>query len=185
MHTTYKYTTHCFTCRRLIHILIRIIPVASFLCPLKTCSSSLRLRMSKSLHKWSRDAVNSQLPLRFHFTSMTVFLCACLRTKRNKTQNELPFLISLSRLSTQTQTKISNATTFLSKGLPHLLTNHLSMGNKDYNIFVFYRRLLTYSVAKLCPVFGSQNLIGCWLSLLPDTTKPFVGCQSTHFTSAP
>lgn len=44
---------------------------------------------------------------------------------------------------------------------------------------------LTYSVAKLCPVFGSQNLIGCWLSLLPDTTKPFVGCQSTHFTSAP
>lgn len=83
MHTTYKYTTHCFTCRRLIHILIRIIPVASFLCPLKTCSSSLRLRMSNSLHKWSRDAVNSQLPLRFHFTSMTVFLCACLRTKHN------------------------------------------------------------------------------------------------------
>lgn len=27
--------------------------------------------------------------------------------------------------------------------------------------------------------------MGCWLSLLPDTTNPFVGCQSTHFTSAP
>lgn len=43
----------------------------------------------------------------------------------------------------------------------------------------------TYSVARLWPVFGSQNLMGCWLSLLPDTTNPFVGCQSTHFTSAP
>lgn len=43
----------------------------------------------------------------------------------------------------------------------------------------------TYSVARLWPVFGSQNLMGCWLSLLPETTNPFVGCQSTHFTSAP
>lgn len=44
---------------------------------------------------------------------------------------------------------------------------------------------ITYSVARLCPVLGSQNLIGCWLSLLPETTNPLVGCQSTHFTSAP
>lgn len=43
----------------------------------------------------------------------------------------------------------------------------------------------TYRVARLWPVFGSQNLIGCWLSLLPETTNPFVGCQSTHLTSAP
>lgn len=40
-------------------------------------------------------------------------------------------------------------------------------------------------MARLWPVFGSQNLMGCWLSLLPETTNPFVGCQSTHFTSAP
>lgn len=45
--------------------------------------------------------------------------------------------------------------------------------------------LFTHSVARLCPVFGSQNLMGCWLSLLPETTRPLVGCQSTHLTSAP
>ena len=31
-----------------------------------------------------------------------------------------------------------------------------------------------------CPDFGSQSLMGCWLSLLPDTTMPLCGCQSTH-----
>lgn len=53
-------------------------PVASFLCPLNTCSSSFRFLMSNSLHRWSRDAVSSQLPFRFHFTSITVFLWAWL-----------------------------------------------------------------------------------------------------------
>lgn len=80
--------------------------------------------MSNSLHKWSRDAVNSQLPLRFHFTSMTVFLCACLRTKQDIKLIALlnfSFLIKYSNLS--------NATTFLlSNGLPHLLTTHSGMG---------------------------------------------------------
>ena len=38
----------------------------------------------------------------------------------------------------------------------------------------------------LCiPVLGSQILTGCWLSLDPDAKRPLVGCQSTHFTSAP
>lgn len=62
----------------------QFLPVASFLCPLNTCSSSFRLRMSNSLHKWSRDAVSSQLPFRFHFTSITVFLWACLRYKKQQ-----------------------------------------------------------------------------------------------------
>lgn len=53
-------------------------PVASFLCPLNTCSSSFKFLMSNSLHRWSRDAVSSQLPFRFHFTSITVFLWAWL-----------------------------------------------------------------------------------------------------------
>lgn len=61
----------------------RFLPVASFLCPRNTCSSSFRLRRSNSLHRWSRDAVSSQLPFRFHFTSITVFLWACLRHERN------------------------------------------------------------------------------------------------------
>ena len=43
----------------------------------------------------------------------------------------------------------------------------------------------TYKVARLEPVFGSHSLIGTWLSLLPEATKDFVGCQSTHLTSAP
>lgn len=42
-----------------------------------------------------------------------------------------------------------------------------------------------YNVANAWPLFGSHNLIGCWLSLLPDTIKAFCGCQWTHFTSAP
>ena len=57
--------------------------VASFLWPLKTCSSSLRLRMSNSFIKWSLDAVSSQLPLAFHFTSITVNLWACLKKDRD------------------------------------------------------------------------------------------------------
>ena len=34
--------------------------------------------MSNSLQRWSREAVSSQFPFRFHFTSITVFLWACL-----------------------------------------------------------------------------------------------------------
>ena len=34
--------------------------------------------------------------------------------------------------------------------------------------------------SQTCPDFGSQSLMGCWLSLLPDTTMPLCGCQSTH-----
>ena len=30
------------------------------------------------------------------------------------------------------------------------------------------------------PDLGSHSLIGCWLSLLPETTMPLCGCQSTH-----
>lgn len=45
--------------------------------------------------------------------------------------------------------------------------------------------LWAWRVARAWPHFGSQILIGCWLSLLPDTISDFVGCQSTHFTSAP
>jgi len=41
----------------------------------------------------------------------------------------------------------------------------------------------TNNVDNTVPVRGSQNLI--WLSLLPDTSKPFVGCHSTHLTSQP
>lgn len=44
---------------------------------------------------------------------------------------------------------------------------------------------VTYNVASACPLLGSQSLIGCWLSLLPDTMRPFCGCQWTHLTSAP
>lgn len=72
--------------------------MASFLCPLKTWSSSFRLRMSKSLQRWSREAVSSQLPLRFSFTSITVFLWACLQAERT---NRLFVL----RLVSQTQIK--------------------------------------------------------------------------------
>lgn len=60
-------------------LLLLLSPVASFLCPLNTCSSSFRFLMSNSLHRWSRDAVSSQFPFRFHFTSITVFLWAWLR----------------------------------------------------------------------------------------------------------
>ena len=42
-----------------------------------------------------------------------------------------------------------------------------------------------YNVARDWPDLGSHNLTGCWLSLLPDTTRPLCGCQSTHLTSAP
>lgn len=45
--------------------------------------------------------------------------------------------------------------------------------------------LCAWSVLRACPLFGSHNLIGCWLSLLPDIMSPFWGCQCTHFTSAP
>lgn len=62
-------------------------PVASFLCPLNTCSSSFRFLMSNSLHKWSRDAVSSQLPFRFHFTSITVFLWAWLKQTNTRQQD--------------------------------------------------------------------------------------------------
>ncbi len=41
----------------------------------------------------------------------------------------------------------------------------------------------THSVLKSLPVLGSQNLTN--KSLLPETTRPFVGCQSTHLTSHP
>jgi hypothetical protein len=64
------------------------------------------------------DAVRSQLPLAFHWISMTVDLCAC-------------------------------------------------------------------RVVNTVPVFGSQILTGCWLSLDPDANRPLVGCQSTHLTSDP
>ena len=40
-------------------------------------------------------------------------------------------------------------------------------------------------VLRLLPVLGSQSLIGCWASLLPDTNKPIVGCQCTVLQSAP
>lgn len=40
-------------------------------------------------------------------------------------------------------------------------------------------------VARDCPVFGSHNFTGCWLSLLPEMTRLFCGCQWTHLTSAP
>lgn len=59
-------------------------PVASFLWPRNTWSSSFRFRISKSLQRWSRDAVRSQLPLRFNFTSITVFLWAWLETKHRE-----------------------------------------------------------------------------------------------------
>lgn len=92
--------------------------LASFLCPLNVCRSSLRLRRSKSLRRWSLEAVISQLPLSFHFKSITVDLWA-------------------------------------------------------------------WRVAKAWPHLGSHSLIGCWLSLLPETMRDFCGCQWTHFTSAP
>jgi len=41
----------------------------------------------------------------------------------------------------------------------------------------------TYSVLMSLPDLGSQNLTN--MSLLPETTSPFVGCQSTHLTSHP
>jgi len=50
--------------------------VASFLCPLNAMTSSFMLRTSNSLMRWSLEAVNNQLPFRFHFTSITVCLCA-------------------------------------------------------------------------------------------------------------
>ena len=115
--------------------------LASFLWPRKTCISSRKLRKSKSLSKWSRDAVTSQLPLSFHFKSITVDLCACLHER-----------------------------------------NIIKMHWK--RVFAVYRQL-TYSVANALPLFGSHNFIGCWLSLLPDTIRPFCGCQCTHLTSAP
>lgn len=45
--------------------------------------------------------------------------------------------------------------------------------------------LCACKVASDWPVFGSHNLTGCWLSLLPEMTRLFCGCQCTHFTSAP
>lgn len=42
-----------------------------------------------------------------------------------------------------------------------------------------------YSLASGWPERGSQSLMGCWLSLLPDASRLLDGCQSTHFTSAP
>jgi hypothetical protein len=44
-------------------------------------------------------------------------------------------------------------------------------------------KITSYSVDSTVPVRGSQNLI--WLSLLPDTRRPLVGCHCTHFTSQP
>ena len=41
----------------------------------------------------------------------------------------------------------------------------------------------THKVDSTVPVRGSQNLI--ILSLLPETSRPFVLCHSTHFTSQP
>ena len=41
----------------------------------------------------------------------------------------------------------------------------------------------THRVDRTVPVRGSQNLI--MLSLLPETSNPFVGCHSTHLTSQP
>ena len=41
----------------------------------------------------------------------------------------------------------------------------------------------TDSVVSAVPVRGSQNLIR--LSLLPDTSRPIVGCYWTHLTSHP
>lgn len=41
----------------------------------------------------------------------------------------------------------------------------------------------TYRVDSTVPVRGSQNLI--MLSLLPETSRPFVLCHSTHLTSHP
>ena len=54
---------------------------ASFLWPRKVCSSWSRRRMSKSLIKWSLDAVISHWPFLFHLASMTVLLWACLRKR--------------------------------------------------------------------------------------------------------
>ena len=44
---------------------------------------------------------------------------------------------------------------------------------------------VAYIVARLAPVRGSHNLIGCCVSLLPEATRLLWGCQSTHLTSAP
>ena len=74
-------------------------PVASFLWPRKTWSSSFRFRMSKSLQRWSRDAVSSQLPLRFNFTSITVFLWAWLETKNQENNPGSEFKTSLNQWS--------------------------------------------------------------------------------------
>lgn len=54
-----------------------------------------------------------------------------------------------------------------------------------FNFPEFVSKCCTYNVASACPLFGSHNLMGCWLSLLPDTISAFCGCQCTHFTSAP
>lgn len=43
--------------------------------------------------------------------------------------------------------------------------------------------LCWWSVVSPVPVRGSQNLMR--LSLLPDTSRPMVGCHSTHLTSHP
>ena len=37
----------------------------------------------------------------------------------------------------------------------------------------------------LCPALGSQSFTGCWVSLLPEANRFFLGCQSTLMTSAP
>lgn len=114
--------------------------LASFLCPRNTCTSSRKFLRSKSFKRWSLEAVISQLPLLFHFKSMTVDLWACLPGKHSFCREML---------------------------------------NQEQECFN------TYNVAKDCPLFGSQSLIGCWLSLLPETISDFCGCQWTHLTSAP
>lgn len=43
----------------------------------------------------------------------------------------------------------------------------------------------TYNVAKHWPLLASHILTGCCESRLPETSRAFVGCQSTHLTSDP
>ena len=58
-----------------------------------------------------------------------------------------------------------------------------NLGNKRVDmasILVPHMASIMEPQCQTWPDFGSQSLIGCWLSLLPDTTMPLCGCQSTH-----
>lgn len=144
----------------------------SFLCPRKTCTSTFKFLMSNSFRRWSRLAVTNQLPLLFHFTSITVLLWAWLEIKKKLNMIRTcsfthRFLYDL-LVCRQGLIQIHQGC-----GKPLESAPMCDIGNK------------TYIVAKEVPDLGSHSLTGCWLSLLPEMMRPLWGCQWTHLTSAP